>query len=178
MKRLLILLFSLLVFSFSFSWEKIRQSDEFGDPTNAYMLGQKTNEGYGMMLVGGNENKDKICMFVFPNDNFPEKNITLKIKSKKGIETISGKSSGKYLFFDGMDAGNMLKALRDSNVVKFSFNGNSFSVSGAGFTKMYKEAYWKDFDLEKASQKPPKGEKAFSLIEGEGDIEAEDAIWD
>lgn len=160
MKRLLILLLSLLVFSFSFSWEKIRQSDEFGDPTKDYALGEVIKEGYGTMMVGKNNEGAKVAGFIFSNDYFSEKKAVIKMKSVHGTMTVSGEIvNGKYMFFYGQEARKIILSLRDSSIVKFNFKGIPFSVSGVGFTKMYKEAYWQDFNLEKPIKKPPVGKE-------------------
>lgn len=176
MKRLILALM-ILISTLSFSWEKIQQNDEFGDPTSIYMLSQPINEGYGNMLVGKGPNGEKICMFILPNDNFPLEEITIKMKSKNGITDLSAKTTGIYVAFYEDSARRIFIALRDSNIVKFNLMGVPLSVSGAGFTKMYKNAYWQDFDSSKPIDMPPKGEKSFSLYEGEGDIEAQDNIW-
>lgn len=177
MKRLLILLFSLLVFSFSFSWEKIRQSDEFGDPTSFYMIGQTTDNSFGILLIGRSEELGMTAAFRFIGADFPSKEVSMKLKSKNGIDEVDGFMSGNTVLFRGLDSFTIIRALRDSNIVKFNINGANFGVSGTGFTKLYKEAYWKDFDFDKPSRKPAKGEKTWSLVEGVGEIEAEDDIW-
>lgn len=177
MKKLLVLLLSLLVFSFSFSWEKIKQDDEFGDPTKFYMIGQAFDNSYGMLLIGRGEDSNMIAGFSFIGADFPDKEVTMKLKGKDGVNKVDGFMSGNVIIFREPDSFTIIRALRDSNIVKFNINGANFGVSGAGFTKLYKEAYWKDFEVDKASRKPAKGEKTWSLVEGIGEIEAEDDIW-
>lgn len=176
MKKMILILM-ILVSSLSFSWEKIQQDDEFGDPTSIYMLAQRIEEGFGQMLVGKGPNGEKICMFFLPNDYFPLEEVTVKMKAKNGVSTLSAKISDKYVFFYEDSARRILIALRDSDIVKFNLKGVPLSVSGAGFTKMYKNAYWQEFDSSKPINMPSKGEKAYSLYEGENDIEAQDDIW-
>ncbi len=177
MKKLLILLFSLLIFNFSFSWEKIRQLDEFGDPTSFYLIGQTTDNSYGILLIGRKEDSEMIAAFRFIEANFPSKKISMKLKSKNGIDEVNGIMNENTILFRGSDSFTIIRALRDSNIVKFNINGTNFGVSGSGFTKLYKEAYSKDFDFDKPSKKPAKGQKTQSLVEGVGEIDADDDIW-
>lgn len=44
-KKILIFLLGLLIFSFSFSWEKIPKKDEFGDKVDEYIYVQEFKEG-------------------------------------------------------------------------------------------------------------------------------------
>lgn len=178
MKKIFILIFSLLIFSFSFSWEKVQQDDEFGDSMSLYMLSQPIKEGFGNLMIGKGQNGERACLFILPNDNLGFEKSKLKMKSKHGVDTLDIQTSGNMMMIYEYDARTLLLALRDSNIVKFNFNGASFSVSAAGFTKAYKNAYWQDFDSSKPVNKPKKGEKVWSLVEGEGYLEAEDAIWD
>ncbi|MFV0577759.1 MAG: hypothetical protein ACK5NU_03730 [Fusobacterium ulcerans] len=142
------------------------------------MLGEKIKEGNGIVMVGRDTEENDICMFIFPNKNFIGEEVVIKMKSKNYTTEVEGFAIDKNLLFKNSEAKAIYRAFRDSSIVKFNFKGTPFSVSGIGFTKLYKEAYWKDFDLEKPSYKPPKGEKVYSLVEGEGYLEAEDAIWD
>ena len=176
MKKLVFALI-FLISTLSFSWEKIQQEDDFGDFTGIYMLAQPINEGYGYILVGKETNGRKICMLALPSENFVTEDITIKMKSKNGITNLMAATKGVYVRFSDDSARQVLLALRDSNVVKFNLKGVPFSVSGTGFTKMYKNAYWQDFNSNNPVKMPPKGQKAYSLYEGADEIEAQDDIW-
>lgn len=176
MKKLVLTLM-VLISSLSFCWQKVQQDDEFGDPTSIYMLSQRIEEGFGEMVVGKGPNEEKICMFFLPNDNLSSEEIKIKMKSEKGVDTLSATATDKYVFFHEDSARKVLIALRDSNIVKFNLMGVPLSVSGVGFTKIYKNAYWQNFDSSKPIDMPPKGQKAYSLYEGADEIEAQDDIW-
>lgn len=178
MKKILILLLSLLIFNFSFSWEKIRQLAKDGDLTPFYMLAQVTDNNFSnMLIIGRNEEGDMIAVFMFGGADFPPKEISVKLEAKNGINEVNGFMNKNAVLFHGKESFVIIRALRDSDVVKFNIDGVSFGISGIGFTKLYKEAYWKDFELDRPSRKPEKGEKTLSLAEGVGEIEAEDDIW-
>lgn len=176
MKKLILILM-ILIFNLSFSWEKIKQDDEFGDPTSIYMLTQQIEEGFGQMGIGKGPDGEKICILFLPNDKLPIEKVTVKMKDKKGVSTLSAATNDKYVFFYEDSARKIFIALRDNNIVKFNLKGVPFSVSGVGFSKLYKNAYWQDFDSSKPIKMPPKGEKSYSLYEGENEIEAQDDIW-
>lgn len=175
MKKILILIFFLSLFNFSFSWEKIAQQDEFGDLTNNYILYEGINNGELGIMV-----QERNVILVFSKRiriNFSDVNIPIKIKSERGIDTVTGVGSGKMIFFFGEDVNTILTALRDYNLLKFSLNHGDyvFEVSGVGFTKLYKEACWQNFTFGNPINKPPKGELIW--CEKVGYVEAEDLIW-
>lgn len=175
-----VILFFLLIFSFSFSWEKIIQKDDFGDNTNIYMLKENFININAWILIGKNEN-DIICGFEIKNADFEEEDVKIKVKSRhKGkdfIQVLEAKSFGDYVVFYPDSRRRLLIAFRDSDVVKFNLNGKPFSISAKGFTHAYKNAYWQDFDNSKEIKMPPKGNKVWSIYEGEGNIEEQDAIF-
>lgn len=145
MKKLLILLLSLLIFNFSFSWVKIPKKDEFGDKTSEYIYVQKFKEGK-IVIYWDKKTLSKNCEITYNKDYLFKGNYKMKFKSKTvfGDETIKEidvyVDKGK-IYATETNAISIINAFKDSDIVKFSIEDKNFRINQENFNDIYDDNF-------------------------------------
>ena len=179
-----IILFLILSIT-AFAWQKQNIVDDFGDATSQYIIYQGAENEDCILSIGkSNEEVLKgsgpsiIAYFAFLYADFGDNktDVKIKIKTKNGIEKIDGCAIKRYIFTaNSIETKKLLRALRDNNSIKVAIGSIILKFNAVGFSQLYKTSFWQGFDDSMEITMPPKGEKTFSVAEGE--IEKQDDIW-
>lgn len=145
MKKILVFLFSLLIFSYSFSWVKVPKKDEFGDKTQEYIYGQKFKDGK-IVIYWDNITFSKSCSITLNNHYFSKGNYKMKFKIKDALGEDIIKEIDVYvdkgkIYATGMDSFKIINAFKDNDVVKFSFEGKNFRINQGNFNEIYDDNF-------------------------------------
>lgn len=145
MKKIFILLLGLLIFSLSFSWEKIPKKDEFGDKTNEYIYVQRFKEG-NIVIYWDKDTISKNCVITYKKDYLFKGKYKMKFKTKTvfGDEVVKeidvSVDKGK-IYATEVNAISIINAFKDSDIVKFSIEDKNFRINQDNFNDVYNDRF-------------------------------------
>lgn len=143
MKKILILLLSLLIFSYSFSWVKEYKKDEFGDATNEYQFVQDFKGGQ-MIIYYDVPTVSKNCKFILYKKSYKNGDYKLKFKStsyfgdEKTTE-VNAVVKEREIYVVDFEAFKVIDAFKISDIVKFSFEREGFQIHQENFNAIFND---------------------------------------